>query len=318
MEKTIETRVIANSHRADFPAVTFKVVSFPFCGQFRMDTFSQVLAMHHNNAVMRLSNYLLTGKWDSLKWRTKKDQSLLHDILCHPEIEEIICRMTYSGIFMRNNAPIPNGVYVTSPAAFGTDEPRRIHLRNEPVTPDNLVYNIRDMIYNLPHTLFMEPGCMEYPIMEDIQAYNVLAYGHDGDSEGFHPSICFDIKGAEEFLQFTFHRHGPSRLNGTISLSADGYASPYQYFDMEAYVAATQLYNEIVGLEESFLRDEDGALIPIGDFEPIRQPYLTFTMQIDGVDLARVWELGIRDARESVVPHIPNATLVDDSDVLCG
>lgn len=311
MKKTIETRVVARSHRADFPAVTFKVVSFPFCGQFRMDTFSQVVAMQNNNAVMQLANYTLTRKWDSLRWRIEKDKSLLHDVLCHPEIEEIICRMTYSGIFMRNNAPIPNGVYVTSPAAFGTDEPRRMHLRDEPVTPYDLVYHIRDIFYSLPVDLFAEPGFAEYPISEDVQAHNVLAYGR-GVENAFAPNICFDIKDAEEFLEFMSERRGPSRLKGTISLNAEGYASPYQYFDMETYVNAIERYNEVVQVEQELLRDEDEELI-----DPIRRSYLIFTMQMNGVDLERIWEMGILHDRESAVPDIPNDTLVDDSDVLC-
>ena len=102
-----------------------------------------------------------------------------------------------------------------------------------------------------------------------------------------------------------------SRLDGTISVDEDGYASPFQFFTMEAYLGELECYNQY--LAKDWLGED------LGDYERIRfsQPYVTFTMQLNGLDCERICQLGMMHAQESVAPDIPNDTLVADNDVLC-
>jgi hypothetical protein len=305
MRRTVETRVTALSHRPDFATYTFEAVFFPYYGRYDLNTFSQVMCMYNNNASMRLANYTLTGRWDTLRRTLKRCGSLLHDVLCCRDIEEIICRMTYADIFMRNGAAVPDGVYVTSLVAFGTDEPQELRLMNKRNCD---CYNIADIFYDLPLALFTVEG---RPVPDYEKVDNVLAhgYGPDWSSDLFQPDICFQSHGEAGFLDDIPLQ--TVRDGETISLDANGYATPLQYFDMSTFLDELGMYN--MRMQNDWLGDE------LSEYGPVRflQPYVTFTVQMNGVNCDSICSIGMERQEESIVPPIPHSYLVDDEDVLC-
>jgi hypothetical protein len=216
--------------------------------------------------------------------------------------------MAYSDVFMRNGVSIPNGVYVTSPAAFGTNEPRRLQLKDN-IAHDS-EYNIRDMFYNLPLALFTVEG-LPNPVPDYEDVNNILAYGYEVDSASniFSPTICFEIHGEAAFLDSVPLE--TSRGTDIISLDTEGYATPLQYFDIDTFLHELGQYN--MGMENDWLGNE------LSDYGTVRffQAYVTFTMQMNGVDCRRICSVGPEHQRESIPPSLTRPTLVADEDVLC-
>ena len=311
MQRTVNTRVTAHSHRAEFHRYVFEISCFPFYGRYDLDTFSQVRDLSDNNAKIELANYTLTSKWDTLRRTVRRCGSLLHEILCCPEIEEAICRMTYSDIFVRNGVAVPDGVYVTSRVAFGTDEPQKLHLKNDKASHHDLRYNILDIFYNLPLALFTVDGFAN-PVPDYERVDNVLAYGYDshGPSNRFSPNICFLSHGQAAFLDSIPLQ--TMRGDATISVDANGYATPFQYFDIVTFLHELGQYN--MGMEHDWLGDE------LSEYGSIRfhQPYVTFTMQMNGVDCERICSVGSEYLEESLPVTLKPFDLVADDDVLCG
>ena len=315
-------------HMSDFPPIRIYIIQWPFFGVFLLDDISQMRRIHNGNLAIKLTNLTMTRAWSAL-WRLASEDknSLLHHVLSVPELEEKINKYVYYHSFMNYTVhdggmvkileQKPHGVFISSSLVNGGSLFCIHQTRFEQAQDPESGFNVRDMIYSLPHELFQSEDVSGYPVPEGERPRNILAFGNNGD---FDPEICFIMDGHHDFLFSicsTYEEAKKENLYPEIEID-DGYCFrssgsewiPVQFFNFDNFIMYLAIYNKAHGkyadLSSQYGRD---VYLP---------PYIMFTMQMYGVGTEDIVERGSRvDLHdEGCVNPETGAEYVDEHDIL--
>ena len=320
MDRELRAQLRGMSHRrSDFPPFKLEIIEWPFYGVHYVEDLAQIRHLHLFTVAMQLTNYSLTRSWTNL-WchAAKNKESLLHNVLSHPELEQKINMFVYYHSFMDYRVTDdegvtilgerPNGVFLSSTFLDGEEKP--VMLSQTVTKSEHLEFHIRDLIYDIPVKLFLSPEKTEYPLEDDGDLpANLLAYGID--THTFHPELCFIL---QDNLFVDFPREEADGLKVcndgfTTRTNGEGDKINCQYFNFQRLIRSIYLGNKRNG--------NFSDKINIYGREVFFPPYIMMQMQMTGVDTENIVEKGsVCDTEEDFFSPEKDEYFVDECDIL--